>query len=86
MGRDSCAGVDPGVRRDVAGPFKLCFWIDNGVNGDVWLTSRVMDKRIGVAGSGHNIAMGLHVLFWCPDIDPVAAVNVGDKRVAARDE
>ena len=34
----------------------------------------------------HDVAMYLHVLFWRADVDPVVAINRGEKRLAALDE
>ena len=48
--------------------------------------SRNVTERIGLARSGHDVAMNLQILLWCPDIDPVATVNVGDEGVSVLDE
>ena len=50
--------------------------------GDTQAVPGASGERRGAVAAVHDVAMHLHVLLRRADVDPVAAIDVGDERLA----
>src|SRR5262249_55045554 len=82
---DAGARLDDDVLVDETGRFDGGARFDTGRRRHARARTLCRKRRRVIAVS-HDVAMHLHVFFWRADINPVAAIDVGDEGLVALDE